>query len=476
MTPEDYHALDATALSQRVRSGEIERTALIDLALARIEAVDARVGAVVALDVDGARRDARRLSLTEPFAGVPVLIKDTSVDVAGMPTRHGSRFYADAPPAPADSEFVRRLRGTGALVLGKTKTPEFAGDFTTEPRWLGPARNPWDLGRITGGSSGGAAAAVAAGMVPLAHGSDCGGSIRVPAACCGLVGLKPTRGRMPEGPGAGERVSGLNVEGLLTRSVRDTARWLHALEGHDPGAPYQSPPLHRAADGPTGARTRRLRIGLIATPPHGGTIDSEIEAQIEEVARLLSRWGHELCAFAWPDIAGAGDAAAVMWQAEIAMLIEGRIAALGREPRAEEIEPLSRYAWSATRRRSALDYLAAKDAQNQISRRMAHAFRELDALLLPTTAAPPPALGAFGGAEAFSYESWGGAAYAFAPFTEIFNLTGQPALSLPVGATRSGLPIGVQFAAAFGEDLLLLDLAQRLEDHYLWTSRRPHIA
>jgi len=476
MLPDDYATLDATSLAERVRRREIEPTALVEHALARIADVDAEVGAVVSVDPEAARRDARRLSLDTPFAGVPILIKDTSVDVAGVPTRHGSKFYADAPAALADSEFVRRVRLAGCIIIGKSKTPEYAGDFSTEPRWLGPARNPWDLVRTTGGSSGGAAAAIASGTVPVAHGSDCGGSIRVPAACCGLVGLKPTRGRMPEGPDVGERVSGLNVEGVLTRSVRDTARLLEVLAGPDPGAPYQAAPLDGPGTAPFEGSPRRYRIGVATVRPRGDRIDAEVEAQVEEVARLFSGWGDQVIPFHWPDINAAGGAAAVFWHAEIAVLVEQRIAALGREPREDELEPLSHHAWMGTRRRSALDYLAAKATQNEVSRRMAAAFSDIDALLLPTTAAPPPPLGAFNGVGVFDYDAWGRAAYDFAPFTEIFNLTGQPAITLPVGMTRNGLPIGIQLAAPFGEDGLLLELGQRLEGHYRWTMRRAPVA
>jgi len=466
MTPLEYATSDATALAAQVRSGAVSPEELLDHALARIADADPRLGAVVALDPDGARAAARTVRRDAPFSGVPVLIKDTSVDVAGMPTRHGSAFYAAAPPAAADSEFVARLRRAGFIIVGKSKTPEYASDFSTEPRCLGPARNPWDPTRTTGGSSGGAAAAVASGMVPVAHGSDCGGSIRVPAACCGLVGLKPTRGRMPAGPMVGERVAGLNSEGVLTRSVRDTSSLLEILSTPDAGAPYLAPALAV----PQGAllNTRRYRIGVVVAKPEGGAVQAEIAAHVAGIAATLASWGHDVVSFEWPDVAEAGAAAEVFWHAEIAEAVESRIAALGRQPGDEDLEPLSRYAWQQTRRRSALDFLAAKGVQNRISRKMAAAMSGLDVLLLPTTASTPPLLGAFAGAGEFDYAAWGRAAYEFAPFTELFNLTGQPAISLPTGLTDNVMPIGVQLTANFGQDAILLELGQRLEDHCGW--------
>ncbi|HLY58588.1 MAG TPA: amidase [Stellaceae bacterium] len=461
MTEEEYAAADATALVALVNRGEAAPWIPTGHALARIAALDPTLGAVVALDGEGALAAARAVDRSLPLAGVPVLVKDTNVDVAGFATRHGSRFYADAPAATGDSELVRRLRAAGAVIVGRSKTPEFASDFVTEPVFGGPTRNPWNRDRAAGGSSGGSAAAVAARMVPAAHGTDCGGSIRVPAAACGLVGLKPTRGRIPQGPDVGERVSGMNVEGVLTRTVRDTALFLDMLAGPDPGAPYQAP--HHAGSWRDAlvAPSRRLTIGLTTTPPFGGAVAAPIAQATHRVAVALEAQGHAAVPWDWPDLTGFGEAAAVFWQGEIAELIEARIRALGREPGPDEIEPVCRRAWDETRSRSALDFLAAKSVQNRVSRAMSAAFAEIDVLLLPTTADFPPPIGAFVGLD---YDAWCEAAYAYAPFTEIFNFTGQPAISLPVGLSEDGLPIGVQLAARFGEEALLLRLAPGFEE------------
>ncbi len=466
MTPEDYRRLDAVALAGLVQRGEVDPVDLVDLALGRIAALDPAIGAVVALDPEGARAAARQVSRSLPLAGVPFLVKDTNVDVAGFPTRHGSKFFAEAPAAARDSEIVRRWRAAGVIILGKTKTPEFAADFTTEPRWLGPARNPWNRERSTGGSSGGAAAAIAAGMVPAAHGTDCGGSIRVPAAWCGVIGLKPTRGRMPVGPDVSEFVSGLDVEHVLTRSVRDCAAFLDAGAGLESGAPYDAPP------GPTqcwrdalALPRRRLRIAVTVCRPDGSAIAPVIAAAVDRLAGGLTGAGHATVPFVWPDLAGADDAAAVFWQLEIARLIEDRARAMGRPPQADEIEPLSRYSWERGRATSGLDFIAARSVQNRIARAMAEAFAAIDVLLLPTTSELPPALGTFGaGSDDFDRQRWCDAAYGHCPFTEIFNLTGQPAIAIPIGLSDDGLPLGVQLAGKFGDEATLLGLAQQLAD------------
>jgi amidase len=470
MTEDDLIAADAVGLASLIRRRALTPVEAVEHALARIERLDAGLGAVVALDRQGALAQAAAVTRDLPLAGVPVLVKDTNVDVAGFATRHGSRFYETAPVATRDSFLVGRLRAAGAVIVGRSKTPEFASDYVTEPRFGGPARNPWDRSRATGGSSGGAAAAVAARMVPVAHGTDCGGSIRVPASACGLVGLKPTRGRVPEGPEVGERVSGMNVEGVLTRSLRDTALLLDVLSGPAPGAPYQAPPPRLSFTAALGETPRGLRIGVTARPAAGGTIAPEIAEALERTAELLTDLGHHPVPWEWPDVAGAGEAAMVFWQAEIAELVEARIQQLGRLPGPDDLETVSRRAWEETGGRGVLEYLRAKSAQNRISRAMAEAFAPIDLLLTPTTAELPPAVGAWAGME---QEAWFEAAYRYAPFSEIFNMTGQPAISLPVAMAPEGLPIGLQLAAKFGEEGLLLAAARPLEEAIGWEKRMP---
>ena len=464
MTPTEYGAYDAVGLAALVRAGEVTPLELVDCALRQIEALDGDIGAIVHLDEQAARAAAKNVDPAAPLTGVPFLIKDTNIDVAGMPTRHGSLFYRDRPAASADSELVRRWRAAGLIILGKSKTPEFAGDFVTEPSSLGPARNPHDLAMATGGSSGGAAAAVAACYVPAAHGTDCGGSIRIPAAVCGVIGLKPTRGRVPVGPDVGELVSGLDCEYVLTRTVRDTAAFLDISAAPDLGAPYQAPAFAGSWLSASTVKGRRQRIGVTTLRPDGSPVDSEIAAATLRIAAFLEGEGHEVEAFVWPDLSDAGSAAEVFWQLDIAAHIERRCAELGRLPKPEELEPLSWAAWEQTKARSALDYYQAKLRQNRVSRAMATAMGSMDAILLPTTAAMPPRIGGFHAGKSFDYAGWSSKAYAFAPFTEIFNLTGQPAISLPVAELNTKrLPIGMQIAGRFGDEAGLLALSAELE-------------
>lgn len=469
MTPEEYASYDSLGLAALVRQGKIHPRELVTLALAEIDKRDPTLGAIVDLDREAAYAQAEQVDITAPLAGVPFLIKDTNIDAAGFATRHASKYFADAAPATQDSEIVRRWRKAGLVIIGKTKTPEYAAEFTCEPRWQGPTRNPFNTDHSTGGSSGGAATAVASGMVPAAHGTDCGGSIRVPSAACGLVGLKPTRGRNPVGPAAGELVSGLDAEHVLVRSVRDTAAFLDTSSAWDDGAPYQAPPGPGSFLDSLALPIGPQRIGMTVSRPDGRMAAPEIVAATERTAETLVRMGHTIVPFHWPDLAGADEAAGMFWHLDLAWLIEGRRQIIGRDPEPGELEPVSWFALRRARSLTALDYLRARSSQNRISRAIAAKFTEIDALLLPTTATLPPLIGQYPGPHGqerdgkYDHETWLDAGYDYCPFTEIFNLTGQPALSLPVGLSASGLPIGIQLATRFGDEALLLAIAHQLE-------------
>ncbi|MDP9011643.1 MAG: amidase, partial [Pseudomonadota bacterium] len=365
----DYAALDAVALAALVRSGDLSPIEVTEAAIAAIEALDPHLNALVLKDFQRARDTAAKLRRDLPLAGVPFLIKDIGVFVDGWPTTMSSRFYADAKPRP-DSEIVKRWRAAGTVFLGKTNTPEFADDFTTEPAFRGVTRNPWNLALSVGGSSGGAAAAVASGMVPVASGSDVGGSIRVPSACCGLVGLKPSRGLNPLGPHYDEGGGGLNCEHVLSRTTRDCAAFLDATSGPEIGAPYRVhksvPSYFEALSEPAGT----LRVACIADAIGGVRVDPEIQTKLAATAALLEDLGHEVQQRRFPAAvheAAAGEGWAVLWLVDAAAAIRDRSIELGRPPRQDEVEPLSHFIMERVDRLSALDYLQVKRLAHRVN-------------------------------------------------------------------------------------------------------------
>jgi amidase len=469
MTPEEFKSLDAVGLVQRLKSGEVTPLELVNLAAREIEIQDPALGAVVAIDIEGAQRAALDPK-AGPLAGVPILIKDTNIDVKGFATRHGSRLYEDAAPAQVDSEFVSRLRKAGAIILGKTKTPEFAGDFVTEPEWQGPCRNPRNPQYASGGSSGGSACAVGAGMVPVAHGTDCGGSIRVPASVCGVVGLKPSRGRNPVGPHVGEFVGGLDSEHVLTRTVRDSALLLDVLSGYEPGAPYAAPPAPLSWLECLKTRSPRLKIAFACARPDGSNIDEAIHKAILNAVDFLSKDGHELRPFNWPDMTKAGAAAALFWQMEIEALMEHKAQTRGYPISAQDVEWITYEFYKCSTQRTALDVHHARATQNKVSHDMADSFTDIDVLITPTVALAPPLIGGFVATGERYLDEWYKNAYAFSPFTEVFNLTGQPAISIPVGIMENGLPIGMQIVGKFGDEETILRLASEVERSLLATT------
>ncbi len=472
----DYAALDAVALAALVRSGDLSPIEVTEAAIAAIEALDPHLNALVLKDFQRARDTAAKLRRDLPLAGVPFLIKDIGVFVDGWPTTMSSRFYADAKPRP-DSEIVKRWRAAGTVFLGKTNTPEFADDFTTEPAFRGVTRNPWNLALSVGGSSGGAAAAVASGMVPVASGSDVGGSIRVPSACCGLVGLKPSRGLNPLGPHYDEGGGGLNCEHVLSRTTRDCAAFLDATSGPEIGAPYRVhksvPSYFEALSEPAGT----LRVACIADAIGGVRVDPEIQTKLAATAALLEDLGHEVQQRRFPAAvheAAAGEGWAVLWLVDAAAAIRDRSIELGRPPRQDEVEPLSHFIMERVDRLSALDYLQVKRLAHRVNLAMSAEFADVDLLLTPSTATLPPPVGwVSGSAPDFNYERWGARSYAFAPFSEVFNVTGQPAASVPVSLAANGMPIGMQLIGKQGEDHVVLRMAAHLESVTGWISRHP---
>jgi amidase len=462
----------AGELARLVKAGEVTPVELVEASLERIEALDGELGAFVHLDPDGALAAASGIAASDerPFAGVPIAVKDTAA-VAGMPLRLGSDLFGDFVP-DHDSFAVRRLRDAGFVVVGKTNLPEFGILPVTEPRRFGPTRNPWDPERTPGGSSGGAAAAVAAGMVPLAHGSDGGGSIRIPAACCGLVGLKPSRGRISRGPDLGDDV--LVQDGVLTRTVAETAALLDVLAGYEPGdatwAPPPDEPFARAAAREPG----RLRIGVTTVP----AIDvAEVHPLAERAARdaadLLDSLGHSVEEVD-PPWAGQSllRAFTLVFGTPVAMGMTFGGEVSGREPSAELVEPLSWTIWEGVRNRTPLDYLLARTRLAAASRSIVALWSDYDAVLTPALAQRPVRIGEIDSCSAEPWEDFRRSGE-FTPYTAIFNVTGQPAVSLPLFHGDDGLPLAVQLAGRPAGEGALLSLAAQLEAARPWASRRP---
>ncbi len=464
----------AGELARLIRTGELSSRELVEASLARIEARQPELNAFCHLDPEGAlaAADAVEADDPRPFAGVPIAIKDTA-PVAGMPFSMGSDLFGDFT-APHDAFLVRRLREAGFVVVGRTNMPEFGILPVTEPRRYGPTRNPWDTERTPGGSSGGAAAAVAAGMVPLAHGSDGGGSIRIPASCCGLVGLKPSRGRISRGPEQGDDF--LVQDGVLTRTVAETAELLDVLAGYEPGDATWAP----APEEPFAALARRdpgrLRIGVTLEPPIEAPLDPTCERAVREAADLLSSFGHEVDEV---DAPWAGQDLLQVFTlvfgtpVGLAMLFGGMVS--GREPSEELVEPLSWTMWTGLQDRSPVDYLLARTQLTAYAREVVALWEDYDAVLTPALAQRPVRIGEI---DACSEEPWEDFRRSgrFTPYTAIFNVTGQPAISLPLAQGEDGLPAAVQIAGRPADEGTLLRLGAQLESARGWADRRPEPA
>lgn len=463
---------DALGLAALVASGEASPDELLDEALARVERLNPALNAVV-LVREGRAREAIRAGLPRgPFRGVPFLLKDLGAEAVGFPSHSGSRLFAGTD-WPVDGEIVVRMRRAGLVIFGRTTAPEGGiGPATEAAVYGGPTRNPWDPSRTPGGSSGGAGAAVAAGIVPAAHGSDGGGSIRIPASNCALFGFKATRARFPDGPYAGEGWGGMAIDGFLTRSVRDSAALMDACEGPDLGAPYCAPPLGRGYMAAIARPPERLRVGLCDTTFGGLPVHPDCAEAVREAGRLLEGLGHyvepvrpeadhEGMIHAWVDIVATGTALSI------------RGALRGRAPE-DLVEPVSRGALAHAATLSGEDYLAAIGRTHAYGREMVRAFDRIDVLLSPVLAEPPAAIGRFDhrNPDYLDYRLGPEGVFAYSPFCTAFNASGQPAASLPLHWTPEGWPVGVQVAAAFGDDERLIALCREVEMAKPWFHRR----
>ena len=479
MSP-DPATMDATAQAELVRSGEASPAELVDAAIERVERLNPQINAVIHELFDEARSAAAGELPDGPFRGVPFVLKDLGACFAGQPLHMGMQVLKDANfRAPVDSFLAERFRAAGFVTIGKTNTPELGILPTTEPDAYGPTRNPWDLERTAGGSSGGSAAAVASGMVPIAHANDGGGSIRIPASCCGLVGLKPTRQRTSEGPLSGDNMSGLTAELVVSRSVRDTALVLDAVHGPGPGDPYAAPAPERPYREELEADPKGLKIALATEPALEADVDPACVEAAEKAARLLEGLGHavEPASPAQGIAAGDGgvditDTFLTRWAAGQAMLIDTLGAILGREIGAGDVEPLTWELAEIGRSRSAGRYLADVALHQTLSRVIAGWFQAWDLLLTPTMAERPSPLGSWDDSGERPLDAFD-RSYPAGAFTALFNVTGQPAISLPLHTTEDGLPVGIQLVAPFGREDLLIAVAAQLERAAPWADRAP---
>src|SRR5262249_6944060 len=430
------------------------------------------VNAVVARLYDDARRAIAAGLPDGPFTGVPFLLKDIGALATGAVTTFGSRMFASFV-ADYDSELVARYRRSGLVICGKTNTPEFGISPTTEPQLFGPTRNPWNLDYSPGGSSGGAAAAVASSMAPAAHGNDGGGSIRIPASCCGLFGLKPTRARTPMGPDVGGGWGGLSVSHAITRTVRDSAALLDATAGPDVGDPYWAPPPARPFLDEVGMDPGRLRIAVCTEPWNASPVDAECKEAVAAAAKLCTDLGHGVDE-ARPEIdaPALNEAQRRRVSPSIRMVLEMRAGFFGREPKADEVE---KYTWRVATLGSqvrAADYARSTVVVHRAGRAVARFFTRWDVLLTPTLCRLPYRLKELDTMDD-DVEAFTKLLFAGIGFTSLFNGGGSPAMSVPLHWSRDGLPVGVQFVSGFGEEGRLLRLAAQLEAAQPWAERRP---
>jgi amidase len=474
----DLGVTDATELAALVARREVSPSELLDAALAAVEARNPALNAVVLVQEDVARQAIANGLPPGPFRGVPFLIKDLGIEAKDFPSHNGSRLFANTV-YPGDSSIFQRIKATGVVTFGRTTSPEGGVGAATEAAvYGGPTRNPWNLNHTSGGSSGGAGAAVAAGIVAMAHGSDGGGSVRIPASSCRLFGFKPTRARLPDGPYAGEGWAGMAIDGFLTRSVRDTAVMLDACEGPDLGAPYVAPALDRGHAAAISRPPRRMRVAICDTTLTGEPIHPEVAEVVRAAGRLLEGLGHAveparpkadvaMMMRAWTDIVGVGTALSIRSK-------------LGdRAPRSNEVEGVGRGAWAYAQTLHPTRYLEAVGEIHAFGRQMAGFFDQGPDILLTATLAEPPAqVGRFSHAteDYLGYRVGPEGIFAYSPFCAVFNASGQPASSLPLGWSKSGLPIGIHLAAAFGQDELLISLCAEVERAAPWAGKRAPMA
>jgi amidase len=474
----DPHTQDATYLAQQVAQGAASADELLDEALARVRAFNPALNAVVMLQEETARAAIKAGLPDGPFKGVPFLIKDLGAEAIDFPSNNGSNLLRNTAYT-YDSAIYARMRATGVVTFGRTTSPEGGiGPVTEAAVYDGPTRNPWDVSRTSGGSSGGAGAAVAAGIVPMAHGSDGGGSVRIPASSCGLFGFKATRARFPDGPASGEGWAGMAIDGFLSKSVRDNAAMMDACAGADTGAPYVAPAMEMSFSEAIARPPRRLRIGVCDTTFTGEAIDPECRLAVEKTAQLLEDLGHHVApALPVADHEGMKQAWTQIVACGAALWVNAALDAKGRDLQQGDVQGITASALTYAAQISGAQYLAAVNKIHAYGREMAAAFDGYDILLSATLAEPPAQVGRFTH-DRDDYETYrigAGGVFEYSPFCAAFNASGQPAATLPLHWSAQGLPVGVHLAAAYGADAILIAVCAELEQAAPWALRRPEM-
>lgn len=472
MSFKEFSDYDGLGLAALVVKKEVTPLELADAAIERIERHNPALNAVVHKAFDEARTAAKGALPQGPFTGVPFLIKDLGLKVAGLPRTDGSHFTGELVD-DADSELTKRFRASGAVILGKTNTPEYGITGTTESARLGPCRSPWNENHIAGGSSGGAAAAVASGMVPLAHASDGLGSIRIPAACCGLVGLKVTRDRNPNGPDDFDRAIGFSVDHVVSRTVRDSAAMLDATGYAEAASPYPAPPKERPYLEETARAPGKLKIAASMETPNGKPIDGEVEAAFHKTVELLRALGHEVMERGLGlDYRRLYRAQGLVSAANFAAGMRRRVEMRGREPEEHELEKLTWAAYQNGKRVTGDMAMWGWQELRLMNRETLSLFEEFDVYLSPVMGTPPPEIGYVDPVNLEPKEVNKRQGRVF-PYTPPFNFSGQPSMSLPLWQSEAGLPIGMMFSGRYGDEATLFRLAGQLEKECPWGQRRP---
>jgi Asp-tRNA(Asn)/Glu-tRNA(Gln) amidotransferase A subunit family amidase len=470
---DEYRRHDATALAGLIAKGEVSAKEVLETAIARAEQVNPAINAIVHKQYERARSTVAAEPPGGPLGGVPYLIKDLGFLEKGEPATLGSSLYKDNV-ADHDSVYVSRCKKAGLVIMGRSSSPEFGLNPNTEPRLYGPCRNPWNLEHSAGGSSGGAAAAVIAGILPVAHATDGGGSIRIPAAQCGLFGLKPSRGRMTLAPDAGEGWGGLSTGHVLSRSVRDSALMLDCTAGSEPGDPYTAPTPECSFVEALARRPKKLKIAMLLGDHRGGKLHRECIKAVNGAAKLCASLGHIVEEVAVPlDLAALRPMNSIISAANTARAMGLRWKALGREPNAEDVEAVT---WAVYQRGlsvSGVQYVEAIAAVHAAGRKLAAFLADWDVLLTITLPAPPPKLGYFN--QNGDVQTFVDRVTEYLSITPLHNATGTPAMSVPLHWTADGLPVGVHFAGRYGEEATLLRLAAELETAQPWFDRLPDL-